>query len=130
MTGFCLAGGGAAAKVAALAFSLSWTHTIERTEWSERWEVRPDGLVVVEASVATSGAGMEPPDGARLAGGRYVWQPAVPPLPELVLRRAAEAGDWTLCAAGRCDSLGTWLGTEADPVRIVPAEDGCSPGRT
>ncbi|MYZ49862.1 DUF1850 domain-containing protein [Propylenella binzhouense] len=127
MTGLCLAGGGAAIKIATAGFVLSWVHTIEHTRWSERWEIRPEGLVVAEAAIETSGAGMDPPDGARLEDGRYVWTPSVPPISELVLRRAPEAGDWTLCAAGACRTIAAWLTADADPVRLSPADGACAP---
>ena len=47
----------------------------------------------------------------------------IPPLPELVLRRAPQAGDWRLCATGRCAPLGEWLGGEADPVTLFASPD-------
>jgi hypothetical protein len=41
-------------------FTLVWTHSVERTEWRESWRVTPAGLVLTEARVKGSGAGMEP----------------------------------------------------------------------
>lgn len=117
----CLAAAGLAVEIAVSSFTLSWTHTIEHTEWRESWRVTPAGLVVEEARIETSGAGMEPPPDARLKDGFYVWRPQVPPLPEVVLRRAKEAGDWTLCAEGECRTLGAWLGADADPVTLSVA---------
>lgn len=119
----CLAGGGAVVGIAATTFTLAWTHTVERTEWREAWRLEAGRLVLVEASVAGSGAGMEPPEGARLERGRYVWRPSLPPMPELVLRRAPGVRDWTLCAAGRCAALGDWLAAAADPVRLAACGD-------
>jgi hypothetical protein len=120
----CLAAAGLAVEIAASAFTLSWTHTVEKIVWQEDWRVEAGRLVLDEARVKGSGAGMEPPQGAALRGGFYVWRPDVPARPELVLRRAAEAGDWRLCAAGRCAALGEWLGSGADPVRIFWAQAG------
>ena len=120
----CLAAAGIAVEIAASAFTLSWTHTIERTAWEEHWRVEPDGLVLDEARVKGSGAGMEPPEGAMPKDGFYTWRPDLPAQQDIVLRRAPEAGDWRLCAAGRCASLGEWLGKEADPVRISPTTGG------
>jgi len=118
----CLAAAGLAAKIAASAFTLSWTHTIERTAWEEHWRVAPSGLVLDEARVKGSGAGMEPPEGAVLKDGFYAWRPDLPAQQEIVLRNAPEAGDWRLCAAGRCAGVGEWLGGDAEPVtlRICP----------
>lgn len=123
----CLAAAGLAVQIAASSFSLSWTHTIERTRWEEDWHSEGDRLVIDEARVKGSGAGMEPPPEARLENGFYAWSPRLPPLAELVLRRDPHAGDWTLCAAGRCALLAEWLGLHADPV-TVSAGWSCAPG--
>jgi len=122
---FCLAAAGLAVHVAASAFSLSWTHTIEHTLWQEEWRVENDRLVLVEARVKGSGAGMEPPPEARLEDGFYVWQPMIEQ-DALLLRRDPQAGDWRLCAAGRCDDLEKWLGVDADPVRLYAAGPDCA----
>ena len=61
------------------AFTLGWTHSVEHVRWEEDWRVTPAGLELVEARVQGSGAGMEPPEGARLAGGWWTWRPARPP---------------------------------------------------
>lgn len=121
----CLAGAGMVVQIAASAFTLAWTHTIEHTRWQEDWRVTPSGLVVETARIEGSGAGMDPPDGAVLKDGFYTWHPEVPPLKEVVLRRAPQAGDWTLCAGGECTTLGARLGIEADPVTLsVPRPHG------
>jgi hypothetical protein len=120
----CLAAAGLAVEIAASAFTLSWTHTVEKVVWQEDWRIEASGLVLDQARVKGSGAGMEPPQGAVLREGFYVWRPGLPAQRELVLRRAAEAGDWQLCAAGRCAGLGEWLGSNADPVRIFGAQAG------
>ncbi len=120
----CLAAAGLAVEIAASAFTLSWTHTVEKIVWQEDWRIDAGSLMVDEARVKGSGAGMEPPQSAILRDGFYVWRPDLPAQAELVLRRAAEAGDWHLCAAGRCAALGEWLGSNADPVRIFAAHTG------
>jgi hypothetical protein len=124
MTGLCIAAAGIAVHVAASAFTLSWTHTIEKTLWQEEWRVEGDRLVLERARVEGSGAGMEPPPEAQLVGGFYVWEPNVP-RSEIVLRREPHAGDWRLCTAERCAALAEWLDREADPVKLSPAGRGC-----
>jgi hypothetical protein len=116
----CLSAAGVAVTIAAQSFSLSWTHTVERTEWREEWRIEGDRLKLVQASVKGSGTGIDPPEGAILKDGAYVWQPSLPPIPALTLRRAPQAGDWRLCAGGRCAPLDKWLGGEADPVELRP----------
>jgi hypothetical protein len=113
----CLSGG-AAAKLAVAAFTLAWTHSVEHVRWEEDWRVGPAGLELVAARIKGSGAGMEPPDGARLDGGWWTWTPEVPPLPELVLAASgATGGGWTLCAGATCLDLGTAAGA---PIRLAP----------
>jgi hypothetical protein len=114
----CLAAAGLAIQMAATEFSLSWTHTVERTRWEEHWRVTDAGLDLIEARVKGSGAGMEPPPGARLENGFYIWQPELPPQREIALRRAAGIGDWELCAGGRCGLIRDWLGGAGDPVTL------------
>jgi hypothetical protein len=123
----CLAAPGVAVAIATSSFTLAWTHTIERTLWQERWRVESDRLVLVEARVKGSGAGMEPPPEARLLGGFYVWEPHAERR-SIELRRDPRAGDWRLCAAGRCADLGDWLRSDADPVTLRPTDEGdCAP---
>jgi hypothetical protein len=124
----CIVGAGIVLAVAAETFSLAWTHTVERIEWREEWRVTGDRLVLETARVKGSGAGMEPPDDAVLEDGFYVWHPHSAPVADLVLRREPHAGDWRLCAGGRCDMLGAWLGRDADPVKVAAAEgEECPP---
>ena len=115
MSALCLAAGAATARVAATLFTLSWTHTIEKVEWRETWRVDGPTLVLAEASVVGSGAGMEPPDTARLVGGRWTWR-SESRHAAVELRRAPEAGDWRICADGRCAPLGTLV--DGDPVTM------------
>ncbi|MEP0507358.1 MAG: DUF1850 domain-containing protein, partial [Aurantimonas coralicida] len=68
----CIAAGAKALTLAATAFSLSWTHSVEKTRWEERWLAGQQGLTVVEGRVEGSGAGMEPPPDAVLRDGAYV----------------------------------------------------------
>src|SRR4051794_24633274 len=92
----CVAGAGITLRLAVAAFSLSWSHTIEHTRWREDWRVQPGALHLDTAAVQGSGAGMEPGADARLIAGMWVWHPRLD-VPELLLRRAVEAGDWSLC---------------------------------
>lgn len=116
----CLAAAGLVSTVAATAFSLSWTHSVERQEWREEWRSTPAGLELVEARVRGSGAGMEPPQGSRLVGGWWVYEPDLPPIPRLVLASSgATGGGWTFCAAGECREIGDEAG---DPVVIAPCD--------
>lgn len=92
------------------ALTLAWRHTIEKVRWEEDYRVMPSGLLLGEARVKGSGAGMEIPDGAELREGTWHYQRQLPPLQPLRLGRTPEAGDYQLCFDQRCHDLSEWLG--------------------
>ena len=111
MTGLCILAGTKAATLAAAAFTLTWTHSVEKTEWREDWRLTPAGLGLVEARVKGSGAGIDPPDGAVLRDGWWIYAPQVPPLPRLVLAASgATVSGWKLCVGETCMTLGAEAG--------------------
>lgn len=102
--------------LAATAFTLSWTHSVERSRWEEDWQITPAGLAIVEARIRGSGAGMEPSAEAELENGWWVYVPFVPPQEELLLAASGETTEgWDLCAADQCMEIGASSG---QPVRI------------
>ncbi|MET3756331.1 DUF1850 domain-containing protein [Rhizobium binae] len=99
--------------IATTTFMLQWTHSVEKIEWRERWQVEPTGLHVMEASVKGSGAGMEPGDGAVFRDGWWTWQPKLAPLKQLLLAASgATASGWRLCYANNCRELGVQSGED------------------
>ncbi|WP_299839490.1 DUF1850 domain-containing protein [uncultured Jannaschia sp.] len=103
--------------LAAPDFTLRWTHSVERTEWVERWTVAGDHLTLRSAAVRGSGAGMEPGPDAVLRDGWWV-SPGGLDVPALHLAASgATTGGWTLCADGTCRELGAVPG---GPLRIAP----------
>ncbi len=62
----CIAAAGKIMTLAATSFTLSWTHSVEKTEWVEQWQVVHGGLQVISARVHGSGAGVALPDDAVL----------------------------------------------------------------
>jgi hypothetical protein len=117
--GLCIAAGTAGIVLAAQAFTLSWTHSVEKTGWQESWRVTDAGLVLSEARVQGSGAGMEPPPDAVRQGRWYVYRPDAAPLDSLRLAVSGATGSgWRLCADGDCLVLDDLLpaGTAAAPV--------------
>jgi hypothetical protein len=120
----CVAASGIVKVLAVGAFTLAWTHSVEKTAWREDWRVTDAGLLLVAARVKTSGAGMEPPPNARLADGWWQWNPTSAPLPELVLRDSGAAGDWNICVADGCHPVGEILGAGYDQVTLRPCADG------
>ncbi len=101
----CLATAGAVKVLALAAFTLVWTHSVEKVEWQEDWRIAGDHLELEQARVKGSGAGMEPPPEARLVAGWFQWRPVRTPLPELVLGNSGVAGEWRLCHDGQCRTL-------------------------
>ena len=103
----CVLAAGKTITFAAAAFTLTWTHSIERTRWQETWSVTPTGLQLTEARVKGSGAGMEPGDDAVLKDGWWVWRPRLAPQERLLLAASGATGEgWTFCAVGRCALIG------------------------
>ncbi|MBC7280718.1 DUF1850 domain-containing protein [Hoeflea sp.] len=116
--GLCVLAGGKMLVIAAATFTLSWTHSVEKTAWEESWRVTEHGLQLTQARVKGSGAGMDPGDGARLEDGWWVWSPDTPATPALLLAASgATLSAWTLCHADGCETLGADAGA---PVRIAP----------
>lgn len=102
----CLLAGGKLTAFALTAFTLTWTHTVERTAWEEDWRVTGDGLVLIEARIKGSGAGMEPPPSARFDGTWWRYSPALPPQQRLLLAHSAAPNSrWSLCWEGGCSEL-------------------------
>ena len=116
----CLTAAGKVATIAATAFTLSWTHSVQKTRWEEHWRLTPAGLEIVEARVQGSGAGMDPPEGSVLEDGWWIYRPNLPPQARLVLAASgATGGGWELCAAGKCMEIGASAG---EPVEIAACE--------
>jgi len=105
----CLMAGAASAVLAIESFTLSWTHSIEKIRWEEDWRVENRALVIAEARIRGSGAGMEPPAGAVLKNGVWHYRPALPPQTVLRLSHSPHAGGYTLCTAGICAPLADHL---------------------
>ena len=117
----CVLAGGKVAALAVSAFTLAWTHSIEKTAWEEDWLVTPAGLELVQARVKGSGAGLEPPEGAVLREGWWVYAPKVHPVPRLVLAASgATVSGWSICAEGACMTVGEEAG---EPVVLEPCRD-------
>lgn len=106
----CLASAGSVKALSLVAFTLVWTHSIEKVDWQEDWRVTPSGLQLVQARVKGTGAGMEPPPEARLVNGWFQWRPARVPMHEVVLGNSGAAGEWRLCHDGVCRTLSEILG--------------------
>jgi hypothetical protein len=61
-------------------FTLAWNHSVEKIRWEEDYRVTGQGLVLEQARVRGSGAGMEVPDGAQMKDGSWQYRRELPPL--------------------------------------------------
>jgi hypothetical protein len=121
----CLASAGVVKMLSVAAFTLIWTHSVEKVDWQEDWRVTSEGLELVQARVKGSGAGMEPPSEARLVDGWFQWRPARAQTPKVVLGNSGAAGEWRLCQDGNCRTLSDIFGR---PVGAnVTTMSSCNP---
>lgn len=115
----CFIAGAVIKAVQVAAFTLAWTHSVQKTEWQEDWQVSHEGLILVEARIKSSGAGVDPPPDARLVDGWWRWRPERVGRSEVILGHSGAAGDWRLCAHGTCADLHERLGVAADGPVIM-----------
>ena len=118
---FCLLAAGATVRLGTMALTLAWTHSIEKIRWEEDYRATPAGVVLLEDRVQGTGAGMEPPPGAKFDGQWWRYNPHVAPLPQVVLRRSGmTVGDWQVCIDKTCKPMGDYLpDKKADPVTLT-----------
>lgn len=124
MSGLCLAAAALLVSLPLQAFTLSWTHSIEKIRWEEDYRIDGNTLVLTEARIRGSGAGMEPPDGAVLKDGVWHYTPALSPLSRLRLARSPFTADYSLCWHGGCHPMAEFMGPAA---AMVPVELAACP---
>lgn len=122
----CLILGGKVTLIAAAAFTLSWTHSVERVRWEEDWRLTLAGLEIVEARVKGSGAGMDVPEDAVLTDGVWRYAPKLPPQARLLLARSGATGEgWRVCGDGACRTVGATADAPAE-IRACRDDDAVS----
>ncbi len=119
MDPLCLIVAGAIqATLPATEFTLAWTHSVQKTRWEEHYRVAGHDLLLIEARIQGSGAGMEPPTDAKLRDGWWTWQPQLR-LPELRLTRyAVGENDYSLCWQTQCRTLQVLVGAANDAATV------------
>ena len=122
MTLLCLAAGATVVTLHAPAFTLAWTHSIEHTRWEEDYRLSGHRIELTEARIQGSGAGMDPPPDARLAGGWWHYAPKNRWHEELRLTRSPYTADYELCVAGSCRSLSEILPQRDGITRVYACE--------
>jgi hypothetical protein len=111
------------------AFTLAWTHSIEKVRWEEDYTVRAPRpgssgpqLLADTARVRGSAAGMEPPNHAVLRDGWYEYKPDTRLPPQLRLTRSTYVPDFELCINGACRPMGDILPTDGDVTLLYACE--------
>lgn len=111
------------------AFTLAWTHSIEKVRWEEDYAVQWDRtagaqawpeLRLTRARIKGSAAGMEPPEDARLENGWYVYHPSTPSPEGLRLTRSVHTADYDICFSGQCHPMGDFLPSDGDITWLRP----------
>ena len=119
MSGCLMAG--AVALAVNQGFTLSWTHSVERTEWVEKWNIRDGRLHLTQAAVRGSGAGMEPGAGAVLKDDWWVWSPDVSVTALALAASGATGQGWRLCTDDGCQVIGA---TPSAPLLLRSCDSG------
>lgn len=118
----CVSAGAASTKLAAAAFTLMWTHSVQKTHWQEDWAVENGRLVIVAARIEGLGAGMDAPDGATFDGHWWRWRPNIAPVERVSLRNSGATDDWRICIGGTCQPLASLAGG-GDPIALAACAD-------
>lgn len=101
-------------------FQLRWTHSIEKTVWTESWRVSSGELHLEWASVKTSGAGMEIPENAVYRDGVYHYT-VERSVSELRLLQTGSQPPYQVCIMNECKSVELWLNAPSLKGEIVIA---------
>jgi hypothetical protein len=113
----CIAAGTLKLVLATNAFTLAWTHSVEKTRWEEDYRVAGAALVLEAARIRGTGAGMEPPADAVLRDGVWHYRPNQA-MPRLVLANSPFGGSYEICVYGKCQTLPTADGREPAVLEV------------
>ncbi|TRZ90126.1 MAG: DUF1850 domain-containing protein [Rhodocyclaceae bacterium] len=116
--------GAVSAVLAIDSFTLAWMHSIEKIRWEEDWRVQGKTLVITEARIRGSGAGMEPPPDAVMKDGVWHYRPRLPPQAVLRVTHSPYTRGYELCSAGHCQPLADHL-PEIENIAVIELR-GCS----
>jgi hypothetical protein len=111
--------------------TLAWDHTVEKIRWEEDYVATRDGLLLTEARIKGTGAGMEMPPDATLANGRWHYRPNLAPLPEIFIRNSELPRGYEVCREGRCSPLRALIGPDDRLLALTSCnkEDGLDRGQ-
>lgn len=123
MSGLCLVAGLLLAPLGE-AVTLQWHHSVQKTLWQEDYRRENGAVVLVEARVRGTGAGMDPPPEATYREGAWHYRPALHRFPAVELRHSPYVAPYEVCVGGHCHPLNQWLPGLADDsvVRLSPCD--------
>jgi hypothetical protein len=107
----CLTAAGLALSLSLQSFTLAWNHSIEKIRWEEDYRIAGGKLLLLEARIRGSGAGMEPPADAVLRDGVWHYTPPLAPLEKLRLTRSPYVADYQFCTADGCRPMAEIVGS-------------------
>lgn len=114
MSGICVAL--AASSVVLLRLpdriTIAWEHTVEKVRWEEDYERQDSRLVLTEARVRGTGAGMDIPDDAVFSNGVWRYRPALSSLEQITLSNGLLPLGYDVCVNARCTRLRELIGDE------------------
>lgn len=125
--GACVLAGTLHVFLAANAFTLAWTHSIEKVRWEEDYRVEGQVLVLESARIRGSAAGMEPPADAVLRNGAWHYTPANARFPQLTLTNSSFGGPYEICIDGKCQPLAFSTTSTNEPTIIKPCDPASPP---
>ena len=116
----CLSAGAMVATLAVQGFTLSWVHSVQKSEIQEDYRLEAGGLMLSEARIKGSGAGFDPPPGSQLREGWWRWRPDSQHH-ELILARSSAPGEWRICLDQSCHPLSHYLPESGDMAVQIAA---------
>ncbi|MCX7898401.1 MAG: DUF1850 domain-containing protein [Rhodocyclaceae bacterium] len=117
----CLLSGAMVVALATESFTLAFTHSVEKIRWEEDWRLEKQKLILVEARIRGTGAGMEAPATASFANGVWRYSPGLAPIDHINLLQTQASEPFALCVGAVCRPLSAWVGATPDqPVRLEP----------
>ena len=87
--------------------TLSWIHSVEKVRWEEDYRLHGDKMILSEARIRSSGAGMDAISGATWENGYWRYTPILGLLSSVRLANSEFAQGYTLCWDERCRPLDT-----------------------
>ena len=98
--------------------TLSWTHSIQKSPRLETYDAQYGQMVLTEARISDTGAGMEPPDNATFDGHVWIYHPNRG-VSEVRLQHSPYVTPYTVCTDTGCKPLPDWLPLQATDTAVL-----------